>query len=313
MKIEHLMYLLEANKQKSFSKAAKSLFVSQSTISKAISTLEEEYNITIFIRGHGNLKLTYDGATFIEMASGLLEHFEGIKEYFTEPKDKRSLIITSIPSTFVSMSFYHLISKYNEEDNFYFEMNTSAEDNILKEVATGNSDLGVILLSEPHTERAMDTIADMDLFYQKIASSTISVILSQDNASSTGNNVKLNDLSGYTYVTLSPTRKDLAGEDYLDDYHLLDRLNFARKIVVSDRQLAYRIINSSKAFTFAFNGHRDYFQGLDLCCKKLSSPLIKQEIGIVYLEKHNLSETAMEFIKLVEYEFSNRGWLSDCL
>lgn len=44
MNIDHFIYFIETVKKQSFTKAAESLFISQSTISKAIRSLERAYD-----------------------------------------------------------------------------------------------------------------------------------------------------------------------------------------------------------------------------------------------------------------------------
>ncbi len=48
MTLQNLKYMLEISNSHSFSKAAKNLFVSQSTLSAAVKELESDLGITIF-------------------------------------------------------------------------------------------------------------------------------------------------------------------------------------------------------------------------------------------------------------------------
>ena len=50
MTLQNLKYMLEISNSHSFSKAAKNLFVSQSTLSAAVKELESDLGITIFKR-----------------------------------------------------------------------------------------------------------------------------------------------------------------------------------------------------------------------------------------------------------------------
>lgn len=54
-------YFYVVAKSKSFSLASKRLFISQPALSKAIKTLEDNLEKTLFIREHKGVKLTYDG------------------------------------------------------------------------------------------------------------------------------------------------------------------------------------------------------------------------------------------------------------
>ena len=68
MTLQNLKYMLEISNSHSFSKAAKNLFVSQSTLSAAVKELESDLGITIFKRTNRGVSLTYDGEDFIKYA-----------------------------------------------------------------------------------------------------------------------------------------------------------------------------------------------------------------------------------------------------
>lgn len=65
MNINHFAYFVEAVRENSITKAAESLFISQSTISKAIKCLEQAYNTELIDRKARNFKLTSAGEIFI--------------------------------------------------------------------------------------------------------------------------------------------------------------------------------------------------------------------------------------------------------
>ena len=52
MDYRHLKYFMEVAEQKSFSKAARNLHISQSAISRMIKSLEDELGVVLFIRNH---------------------------------------------------------------------------------------------------------------------------------------------------------------------------------------------------------------------------------------------------------------------
>lgn len=73
--IRELEYLLALKRYKSFSKAAKALFVSQPSLSIAIKKLEERYN-TVLINRHPNSQIS-----FTDVANEVLEIAEKIIQY----------------------------------------------------------------------------------------------------------------------------------------------------------------------------------------------------------------------------------------
>ena len=61
MTFNQMNYFLTVAKYLNFSRAATSLFVSQSTLSRSIASMENELNVTLFDRRYHNLKLTPAG------------------------------------------------------------------------------------------------------------------------------------------------------------------------------------------------------------------------------------------------------------
>ena len=64
MNINHFAYFIEAVRENSITKAAESLFISQSTISKAIKSLEQAYNTELIDRKARKFKLIQQGRFF---------------------------------------------------------------------------------------------------------------------------------------------------------------------------------------------------------------------------------------------------------
>ena len=63
MDYRHLKYFMEVAQQKSFSKAARSLHISQSAISRMIKSLEDEMGVPLFLRNAKTVELTAPGNT----------------------------------------------------------------------------------------------------------------------------------------------------------------------------------------------------------------------------------------------------------
>ncbi len=87
MTFRQLQYFLEVARTLNFSKAAEALFVSQSTLSKAISTLEEELGAVLFLRSHHNVKLTPAGAVLATNLPRLQEDLNKTIDLVQEVKE----------------------------------------------------------------------------------------------------------------------------------------------------------------------------------------------------------------------------------
>lgn len=89
MKEKHLKYFVELVKFKNYSRAAESLYVSQSTISKAIKKIENNLSYRLIDLDDGSFKLTEAGKIFYNYANEVLEYLEIRKNILY--KDLRNL------------------------------------------------------------------------------------------------------------------------------------------------------------------------------------------------------------------------------
>ena len=80
MQLEQLEIFVAVARCGSFSAAAKQLYISHSTTSRAISALEDELGVRLFYRGNRVNGLTAPGETLLEEAVKLLDSAEAAKK-----------------------------------------------------------------------------------------------------------------------------------------------------------------------------------------------------------------------------------------
>ena len=88
MNINQLKYIVTIAEELNITKASKKLFVSQSSLSQCIKTIEKEIGAKIFETNITPLKLTYAGEIYINWAKEVLtsqdEMMEKVKEISTQ-------------------------------------------------------------------------------------------------------------------------------------------------------------------------------------------------------------------------------------
>lgn len=81
MELEQLRLFLTAAEKGSFSAAARSLYISHSTVSRCISALEEEFGTVLFERsGNSVIRLTEKGEILKAEAEKLLRQADEIRD-----------------------------------------------------------------------------------------------------------------------------------------------------------------------------------------------------------------------------------------
>ena len=88
MQLEQLEIFVAVARCGSFSAAAKQLYISHSTTSRAISALEDELGVRLFYRGNRVNGLTAPGETLLEEAVKLLDAAEAAKKRVRAAADR---------------------------------------------------------------------------------------------------------------------------------------------------------------------------------------------------------------------------------
>ncbi|MGN0606077.1 MAG: LysR family transcriptional regulator [Oscillospiraceae bacterium] len=101
MNLQQIEYAVAVAQEKSFSKAAKRLFVTQPALSQVISKLENQLGIKIFDRSTTPLQITHAGNVFLKHAREIVMHNEQMQNELAAISDFKSgtLNIASTPFT----------------------------------------------------------------------------------------------------------------------------------------------------------------------------------------------------------------------
>lgn len=76
MDLQKLNYICTIAKHRSMAKAAKVLYITQPSLSKAIASIEAELGVQLFVRGPLGTELTEYGKAFLPYAETIIDHYE---------------------------------------------------------------------------------------------------------------------------------------------------------------------------------------------------------------------------------------------
>lgn len=103
---DEIDYVYEVYKEKSFSGAAKNLFVSQPALSSSIKKTEARLGITIFDRGSQPISLTEEGRVYIEAAEKILAIKKDLTERLNDMSELKTGRITVSGENYISSFIY---------------------------------------------------------------------------------------------------------------------------------------------------------------------------------------------------------------
>ncbi len=90
---KELMYILKVVQTRSISTAAEELFISQSSLSRAIASLERDLGFAIFERSWKGIELTEEGRIFVRFAEEAHHLYQDMKQDVSELQKSRKKII----------------------------------------------------------------------------------------------------------------------------------------------------------------------------------------------------------------------------
>lgn len=105
MDFHQLRIFIEVARQKNFSKAADTIYLTQPTVSSHIKALEEEIGVLLFDRTQRELQLTSAGKTLFQYAQQLIsikeEAFSAVQEEYHTIKGHLELAASSVPGAYI--------------------------------------------------------------------------------------------------------------------------------------------------------------------------------------------------------------------
>ena len=174
MTFQQLTYLLEVNRTGSFTAAAKNLFVAQSTVSNAITALENEIGTPIFVRGKKGLYPTPRGEEIIAHAGRIQDSYQ----FMTSGRisEKRSLRICCNTYTPANAAFLRLLEENKGEDVDYSFVNHNYI-NAFNALINYELDLSIHMVFSPNTPAFEEKIKRHSLNYQIIATVPVAICI----------------------------------------------------------------------------------------------------------------------------------------
>lgn len=147
MTIEQLRYFLAAAQYSNYSKAAEKLFVHQSTVSRAIASIEEELGAPVFIRMKYSLELTKVGRLLREEALPIIESFDGmithVKTLSESMTGTISLLSPNVYVPILSNAYAHFQAKYPQIEFLVDSCSYGKLSSVYDSVVDGAVDLGI--------------------------------------------------------------------------------------------------------------------------------------------------------------------------
>lgn len=146
--IQHLSYFLEVAKLKSISAAARRLNLSQPLLSRVIKQMEEELNVTLFVRSTRTFSLTDSGVALMEYAQKILREYSEMTDYIEcLAGNSRGTVRLSCAGIFLDCYFTQIIPQfYKENPQLSIAVLEEASKKVPISIIEGSADIGIMMM-----------------------------------------------------------------------------------------------------------------------------------------------------------------------
>ena len=151
MKLEQLQHIIEIEKQKSISKAAKALYIGQPTLSGSLTSLEEEIGVTLFERTHTGVVTTEAGKEAVYLAKQALEAADGIRN-LGRKNEGLAGTVTVLLATVYNYLYHEIVSRFRKQyPQAELRLRVRSHDDLVGDLLEGKADIGLLPVAESMT------------------------------------------------------------------------------------------------------------------------------------------------------------------
>jgi DNA-binding transcriptional LysR family regulator len=154
--IQQLRAFREVARLRSFSGAAKELFLSQPAVSRQVSSLETEIGLPLFVRMGNNISMTDPGRRLLTYADDILQKLDQVTRVIQDLRDLESGTVTIAADDYLSKYFLpsFLGEFHRRYPNFQLRLITHLQEGLTSLLADGKTDLA-FFCGEPKENRSL--------------------------------------------------------------------------------------------------------------------------------------------------------------
>ncbi|WP_342388239.1 LysR family transcriptional regulator [Salinicoccus bachuensis] len=247
MKLHQLKYFIEVVLSGSINEAARRLYISQPTLSKAIKELEMDLGIVLFTRTSTGISLSPDGAEFLGYARQINEQVELLeRRYFDTEPSQQLFSVSSQHYSFVVDAFVEMIRKYGG-DKYQFTIRETRTYEIIEDVKNLTSEIGVLYISAFNEKVLLQLIKEKGLEFTQLFEAHPHIFISNNNPLATRDSVTLDDLDPYPRLAFEQGEFN----SFYYSEEVFSTIPSPKSIQVSDRATLFNLLIGLNGYTIS--------------------------------------------------------------
>ncbi len=302
MTLQQMRYVIEIAERGSMNEAAKSLFMSQPSLSASIKELEDEIDITVFRRSNKGIELTPEGSEFLGYVRQILDQYALMEDHYQgRTLSDKKFYVSAQHYTFAVEAFSNAVLKAGI-DEYDFAIYETRTHEVISNVKNMRSELGILYLNDFNERILQNDLAENNLVFTELFTCNTYVYLSADHPLAGKKKISFKELDDYPCLSFNQGEKNsfYYAEEVLSTYP------YKKLIHVNDRATALNMMTLLNAYTLCSGVICKQLNGTGYAAIPLESDEI-MHIGYIKRNDAKLSDIAKIFIKEMKKYGGKKG------
>ena len=302
MTLQQLKYVTTIANIGSISEAAKRLFVSQPSLTKAIKELEKEMGITIFDRTNKGITVSKEGERFLGYARQVLEQAALLEEqYKSQSGGKKQFSVSTQHYSFAVNAFVELL-KGAGIDQYDVSLRETQTYEIIDDVAHMKSEIGLLFYNDFNRPVLEKLIHTNELTFTELFTAHPHIFIGKNHPLANKDVVSMDELENYPYISFEQGDHN----SFYFSEEIFSTVVRPKHIRVRDRASLFSLLLGLDGYTVSSGVIDEEVNGENI----ISVPLAEEglmHIGYITNNKMHRSRLGQEYIQALEQYVGNYG------
>ncbi len=295
MTLQQLKYVTTIANIGSISEAAKRLFVSQPSLTKAIKELEKEMGITIFDRTNKGITVSKEGERFLGYARQVLEQAALLEEqYKSQSGGKKQFSVSTQHYSFAVNAFVELL-KGAGIDQYDVSLRETQTYEIIDDVAHMKSEIGLLFYNDFNRPVLEKLIHTNELTFTELFTAHPHIFIGKNHPLANKDVVSMDELEEYPYISFEQGDHN----SFYFSEEIFSTVVRPKHIRVRDRASLFSLLLGLDGYTVSSGVIDEEVNGENI----ISVPLAEEglmHIGYITNNKMHRSRLGQEYIQALE-------------
>lgn len=301
MELHTLRYFVEIADQKSISKAAQTLYVSQSALSRAMQGLEEELGLPMLLRNNRGVSLTPVGEKLYYYARSVVGQMDAIDRLRADlGQDVPSKLAVAVAKLILKDD---LLLQYRRKLNARqaaLVISETTLENAIAEVASLAAEIGLLAVNSLQLPALRKVLEIRELEMQVLGEGPACVHLSKDTPLAALHPLPPAALLDYAYMHLPFDY--FANINYLHQIQGIQLGDFKRTITINNYHAMINMLKHTDSFIFGNIWQQEELEKCNICTRPMGGEL-RMTLLWIKRKKETLSAEALCFLDLLRANY----------